>query len=178
MKIALKIVLLLVSTLSLSQNKSENEVFKKIIDHEIKKNKTKIYIGWRKPKTSFEINEFKAETIGLTISEITLKEFETNNINTNEVWNSELLNQIELSSNYVASTNCLTEEETEVLFKNTKKRQNILLISKPIFDNNFENCIVSIIYSRSYQSAFGKSYFLKKVNGIWTITLEFQYWMS
>lgn len=45
MKIALKIVLLLVSTLSLSQNKSENEVFKKIIDHEIKKNKTKIYIG-------------------------------------------------------------------------------------------------------------------------------------
>ncbi|MBF4464500.1 hypothetical protein [Flavobacterium sp. LC2016-12] len=174
MKKALKIFLLLISTLSFAQNKSENEIFKKIIDHEIEKNKSIIYIQCKKPNTSFNIKEFKEENEGFVISESTLQEFEKNNINTNEVWNSELIKQLD----YIKNTNCLTKEEIELIFKNTNKRQNIILISKPIFDNGFENCIISIVYSKSLHSSYGQSYFLKKVNGIWTIITGFGHWMS
>ena len=175
---ALKTLLLLITTLSFSQNKSENEVLKKIVDHEIQKNKATIYIECKKTNTSFNIEEFKEESAGLEISEITLNEFKNNNIHTDEVWNSELIKQLEFNSIYIKSTNCLTKEEIELIFKNTNKRQNIVSISKPVFDNNFESCIVSVMYSKSFRSASGQSYFLKKVNGIWEIIMEFRQWIT
>ncbi|MTH15099.1 hypothetical protein [Flavobacterium sp. LC2016-01] len=178
MKIALKIVLLVVSTLSYSQNKSEEEVFKTIIKSEIEKNKSTFYIECEKSQTPFNIKEFKDETKGFEISEVTLKEFEKNNVKTNEVWNSELINQLGINSKYYKNKNCLTKEEIKVLFNNSDKGQNVVAISKPIFDNNFENCIVSIIYSRSLGSAYGHSCFLKKIVGIWTIVYKYEYWMS
>ncbi|WP_264535973.1 hypothetical protein [Flavobacterium sp. N1736] len=178
MKKAFKILVLLISISSFSQNKSENEVFKKIVGHEIEKNKSAFYIECKKPQTSFNIKEFKIENEGFVISETILNEFEKNNINTNEVWNSELMKQLEFNSSHIINTNCLTQEETEAIFKDTNKRQNIISISKPIFDNNFENCIVSTISSHSFQNSSGKSYFLKNVNGIWTIVMEFNYWIS
>jgi hypothetical protein len=177
-KKALKILLLLITTLSFSQNKSENEVFKKIIDNEIEKNKSIIYIRCEKRNTSFDIKEFKEENEGFVISETTLNEFEKNNIIINEIWNSELIKQLKFNSTYIKSKNCLTNEEIELIFKNTNKRQNIVSINKPIFDNNFENCIVSVMYSKSFRSASGQSYFLKKINGIWTIVMEFGIWIS
>jgi hypothetical protein len=178
MKKALKIVILLISALSFSQNKSENEVFKKIIGHVIEKNKSVIYIKCEKLNTRFDTKEFKEENEGFAISETTLNEFENNNIIINEIWNSELIKQLEFNSTYIKTTNCLTKEEIELIFKKTNKRQNIVSISKPLFDNNFENCIVSIIYSKSFRSASGQSYFLKKIKGIWTIVMEFGNWMT
>ncbi|GAA3725745.1 hypothetical protein GCM10022422_03770 [Flavobacterium ginsengisoli] len=173
-----KILLLLFSILSFSQNKQENEIFKKIISHEIEKNKVPIYIECRKPKTSFNVREFKEDTGGITVSEKTLNDFEKNNTDTEETWNSELIKQSEFNPKYIKNTNCLTDEEIEILFKDIYKRQNIISVSKPLFDNDFENCIVSITYSKSFHSASGKSYLLKKTNGIWTIITEFGHWIS
>ena len=160
------------------QNKSEDEIFKKMINNEIVKDISGIYIECKKPITPFNIIEFKEETAGFEVPEIILKEIENSKTNNNEIWNSELIDELQYKSGLIKSKNCLSKEDIELIFKKTRKRQNIVLISKPIFDNNYENCVVSIIHSRFTGSAYGNSYFLKKVYGIWTIIIEYGYWMT
>ena len=52
MKEILNILLILISALSYSQNNSESDVFKKIIDHEVEKGTLGIYIQCEKAKMS------------------------------------------------------------------------------------------------------------------------------
>ncbi|SDB51211.1 hypothetical protein SAMN03097699_1820 [Flavobacteriaceae bacterium MAR_2010_188] len=178
MKRTLNILLILISTLSYSQNSSEFDVFKKIIDHEIGKGTLGIYIQCEKPKTFFDYKDFKEQT-GLEVPENILKEIEINGTKrSNGIWKSEILSGLSYGSDSIKSKKCLTTNNAERLFKKTKLRQTILIISEPIFDNNYENCVVSVTHRKFIGSAYGHSYFLKKVYGLWTVIVIYGIWMT
>jgi len=178
MRRTLKIFLILISTLSYSQNNSESEVFKKIIEHEIGKGTLGIYILCEKSKTTFDLKGFKEET-KLEVPENILKEIEINESKySNGIWNSELINKLNYGSDFIKNKKCLNKKEVEQIFEKTKKRQNIVSISEPVFDNNYENCIVSITYWKFTGSAYGNKYFLKKDYGVWTVIAVYEYWMT
>jgi len=178
MKRNLNIFLILISTLSFSQNNSEFEVFKKIIDHEIGKGILGIYIQCEKPKTFFDQKDFKEQT-GLEVPENILKEIEINGTKSSDgIWNSELISELSYGSDFIKSKKCLTKKDAELIFEKTKKRQTIVSISEPIFDNNYENCVVSVTYWKFTGSAYGHKYFLKKVYGVWTVIVEYGMWMT
>ena len=173
MKRTLKIFLILISTLGYSQNNSESDIFRKIIEQEIEKGSIDIYIQCEKSKTTFDQKVFKEETI-LNVPNNILKEIEINGAKSkNEIWNSEITELHNISHHI--NENCLTKKDAEGIFKNTKKTQNLIAISKPIFDNNYENCIVSITYWKFAPNLYGNKYFLKKVYGVWTIITKYDY---
>ena len=172
------LLFLTISTLGFSQNNSESDVFKKIIDEQIGKGTFGIYVQCEKHKTFFDLKEFKGET-GLEVPEKILYEIEANVAKSNDgIWNSKLLNELNYSSYLIKSKKCLTKKEAEEIFIKTKKRQKIISISEPIFDNNYENCIVSVIYSTFTHSVSRHSYFLKKVYGSWTVIAVYGIWMT
>ncbi|CAD0005774.1 hypothetical protein [Flavobacterium salmonis] len=178
MKRTLKILLILISALSYSQKNPESDVFKKIIDHQIGKRTRGIYVQCEKSKTSFEQLIFKEET-GLEVPENILKEIEANAVkSSNGIWNSELINQLNYGPDFIENHKFMTKKDAEELFEKTKKRQNIIAVSQPVFDNNYENCVVSVIYWKFTDSATGSKYFLKKVYGIWTIIGIYEIWMT
>ena len=174
----LNILLILISTLSYSQNNSASEVFKKIIDHEIGKGTLGIYIQCEKPKTFFDQKDFKEQT-GLEVPESILKEIEISGTKSSDgIWNSELINELNYGSDFIKRKKCLTKKDAEQIFNKTKKRQNIVSISEPLFDNNYENCVISVTYWKFTGSAYGHKYFLKKVYGVWTVIVEYEMWMT
>jgi len=178
MKRTLNILLILISTLSYSQKSSESDVFKKIINYEIGKGTLGIYVLCEKPKNFFDLNDFK-EKCGLEVPENILKEIEKNGTKSSDgIWNTELINKLNYGSDFIKSKKCLTRKDAEQIFKETNKRQNIILISEPIFDNNYENCVIYISYSKFTGSAYGHTYFLKKVYGVWTVIGEYEHWMT
>ncbi|WP_426485195.1 hypothetical protein [Flavobacterium sp. 2] len=143
MKRTLKILLILISTLSYSQY-TESNVCKKIFDHQIGKRTRGIYTQCEKSKTSFEQIIFKEET-GLEVPQNILKEIEANAAkSSNDIWNSELINELNYGPNFFENNKCLTKKDSEQLFEKTKKRQNIIAVSQPVFDHNYENCLVSV----------------------------------
>ncbi|MBC5863025.1 hypothetical protein [Flavobacterium turcicum] len=172
------LLFLTISTLCFSQNNSESDVLKKIIDEQIGMNTFGIYVQCEKHKTFFDLKEFKEET-GLEVPEKILYEIEANVAKSNGgTWNSELIKELNYSSDLIKNIKCLTKKEAEEIFIKTKKIQKIISISEPIFDNNYENCIVSVIYSTFTHSASGYSYFLKKVYGKWTVIAVYGIWMT
>lgn len=178
MKKALKILVLLTTSLVYSQNNSQSEVFKKIIEEQINKGSLNLYVQCEKPQTFFDKTIFKEET-GLEVSEKILNEIEVNiEKSSASFWNSKLTTELNYDSNFLNGKKCLTRKDTEKLFLKTKKRQNIISISEPIFDYTYENCIVSITYHTYIDSAAGHSYFLKKIHGIWTIITIYNFWMT
>ena len=101
MKRTLNIFLILISTLCYSQNSSESDVFKKIVDYEIGKGILGIYVQCEKPKTFFDQNDFKEET-GLKVPENILIEIEKNGIkSSNGIWNSKFTNGLNYSSDFI-----------------------------------------------------------------------------
>ena len=172
------IISFLINVLSYSQNNSEAEVFKKVIDYEIERGSKGIYIQCEKYKTSYDLKEFKEET-RLNIPENILNEIEINKSkSSNGIWNSELINGLNYDSNFIKSKKCLTYNEVQRLFKETNTYQHILSISEPIFDNGYENCVVSVSFSTFTHSSYGNSYFLKKVYGVWVIINSYAFWMT
>lgn len=178
MKRTLNILLIIISTLSYSQNSSESEVFRKIINHEISKGTLAIYIQCDKPKTFFHQKNFKEQT-GLEVPENILKEIEINGTKSSDgIWHSKLIKELNYGPDYIKTKECLTKKDAEQLFIKTKKRQNIVTISEPLFDNNYENCVVSVSYYKFTGSAYGQEYFLKKVYGVWTVIVEYGMWIT
>lgn len=178
MKRTLNILLILISTLSFSQNNSEFDVFKKIIDDQIGKGIFGIYVQCEKSKTYFDQTIFKEET-GLEVPENILKEIETNVAkSSNGIWNIKLINELNYGSSYINSEKCLTDKDAEEIFEKTEKRQNIISISDPVFDNNYENCVVSVSFRKYTNSSRGSVYFLKKVYGIWTVIAVYGNWIT
>ncbi|HSD08152.1 hypothetical protein [Flavobacterium sp.] len=72
----------------------------------------------------------------------------------------------------------MTKKDAEEIFIKTKKKQNIISISAPIFDNNYENCVVSVSYLKFTNSSSGSTFFLKKVYGVWTVIAVYGIWMT
>ncbi|MCJ7756849.1 MAG: hypothetical protein MUP24_01780 [Gillisia sp.] len=175
MRNILIILLILISTLSFSQNNSEFEIFRKVIAHEIRDGS--LYLQCEKQRTFFDLKNFKNQTL-LQIPENILIEITTNAKRSEDgIWKSGLLKELKYGSD-IKSNECLSKEDAEQLFQKTGKRQNIVSISDPIFDDNYENCVVSVTYSMFKGSVYGRSYFLKKVYGVWTIITEYNMWLS
>jgi len=178
MKRTLTVILVLISTLSYSQISSESDIFKKIINYEIEKGILGIYIQCQKPKTSFDLKDFKEQT-ELQVPDNILKEIETNATKSNTgIWNAELIDNLNYEYGHINSKKCLTKKDAELLFEQTGKRQSIISISEPIFDKSRENCIVNVDYWKFKGSHYGHSYFLKKVYGIWTIVITYNNYMT
>lgn len=174
MKQILKTVLILITTLGNAQNKEEPYIFRKIIEREVEKGSTNIHILCEKSKTTFNPSVFKEETY-LNVPKNILTEIETNSKKSNnKFWNSDLINELYNTCHFI-NKNCLTKREVEDLVKNTNTKQNIIAISDPIFDNNYENCIVTIAYWKFAPKSYGNKYFLKKVYGVWTILTDFNH---
>ena len=174
----LNILLLLISTLSFSQNSSEFDIFKKIIDNEIGQGTLDIYLRCEKIKTFFDQNSFKDQT-GLKVPENILDELKKNALESVDgIWNPELIKELNYGSDFIKSEKCLTLKDAKNIFNKSGKRHSIILLSQPIFDSKFEHCVISISYSKYPGSAYGQTYFLKKVYGIWTVIVEYEQWIT
>ena len=168
--------MILISTLSYSQNKSEIEVFRKVVDHEITNGE--IYIQCDKQKTFFDSTDYKSQT-ELEVPANILQELEKNAERSNDgMWEPELFAEFNYGADLLKSKNCLSKEEVEQLFEKSGKRESVISISEPIFDKNYENCVVSVTFWKFKGSAYRHSYFLKKVFGIWTIISVYKTWMT
>ena len=164
--------------MSYSQNNLEFEIFKKIIDYEIGQGTSNIYLRCEKIKTFFDLNNFKEQT-ELKVPENILEEIEKNALKSIDgIWNSELLNELNYGSDFVKNETCLTLKDAEKLFKKSGTSQSVILLSQPIFDSKFEHCVISISYLKFTGSAYGHTFFLKKVYGIWTVIVEYEPWMT
>ena len=183
----LNIFLLLISTLSYSQNNSEFDIFKKIIDYEIGQGSSYIYLRCEKTKTFFDQNSLKEQT-GLKVPKTILEEIKKNALKSNAgIWNPDLIKELNYGSDFINNEKCLTLKDAEKcltlkdaekLFNKSGKKLSVILLSQPIFDSKFEHCVISISYLTFTGSAYGHTYFLKKVYGIWTIIVEYEPWMS
>jgi hypothetical protein len=179
MKRIFKILLILISTLSYSQNNSESDVFKKIIEYQMGRGEYGIYVQCEKYVTTFFDQAIFKEETELEVPESILKEIEINAAkSSNGIWNSELISEVNGRSGFIKNNKCLTETEVKEIFEKTKKRQKVISISTPVFDNNFENCVVSVSYWRFTGSGSGSKYFLKKVYGIWTVIAVYGIWIT
>lgn len=176
MKGIFKILLILISTLGYSQSKPEFEVFREVIGREISSGG--LYIQCAKPKTFFDPRDFTNQT-GLDVPSNILIEIEKNTNESNDgFWKSKLINELKYGSDFIKSKKCLSHKDVERLLKKTGERQSVVSISEPIFDINYENCVVSVTYWKYTGSAYGYSYFLKKVYGVWTIIITYEPWIT
>ena len=178
MKRLLNILLILISTLGYSQSNPELDVFKKVINYEIEKGNSGIYLQCEKSKTFFNAKDFKEQTL-LQVPLNILKELEQKAENSNEGrWSSDLLTDLKYGSDFIKTKTCLSKKDSENLFESTGARQSIISISEAIFDENYENCVISVTYGKFRGSAYGHSYFLKKVYGVWTVVTTYNHWMT
>ncbi|NAS32749.1 hypothetical protein GTQ40_17345 [Flavobacteriaceae bacterium R38] len=178
MKRVVNIFLILIPILSYAQSNPESEIFQKVIDYEISKEASGIFIRCKKPKTFFNQTDFIEQT-GLEVPKSVLNEIEKNaKMSTHGVWNSELIQEMSYHADFIKEKECLTSKDIEKLFERTGKRQSVISLSQPIFDSKFENCVVSVTYLKFTGSAYGQKYFLKKVYGVWVVIMEYDFWMT
>ncbi len=171
-------ILFLISTLSYTQNELKFEVFKSIIKHEIENSDNALYLQCTKSKTYFDSQNFKQQ-ISFDIQTEILQELEKNSLRSDDnFWKSKWLAAVKKKNESIKNKNCLTKKDVTKLFKRTKKRNSVLTISDPIFSDNNEYCIVSISYTMFSGSAYGNSYFLQKIHGIWKIKASYDNWLS
>lgn len=166
------LILSLLSSSFYSQTNAEVEIFNEIIAHEISEGG--FYIQCNKSKTYFNSTDIHLEVPKNILQDL----MEASNKSKDGVWDSEMIENLNYSTDFIKSKSCLTKEDTEALFKRTGKRQTVISISDPIFDSNFEYCVVSVTYWKFTGSAYGHTYFLKKVYGLWTIILTYNPWMT
>ena len=162
-----------------SQPEYESEIFRSILNFETEKGATRLYIQCNKAKTFFTIKDFKDRS-GLQVPDSILTELENSSSNSiNAFWDSDLSEAINLGLEITHHLDkCLTKDEVIELFDSTQTRQTVIGISQPIFDSKHENCVVSINYWNFIGSAWGHSYFLRKVYGKWVVIETFGFWMT
>ena len=175
-KIALIWISMIFSLNCLAQKESVSEVFSIVIKENI--TNAKFYIGCEKSKTVFENVNFNEKT-GLEVPSNILEQLRVASIESiGGNWISVFPPKSKIIFNKLKSYNCLSREKIDELFDKRKKQQSIFLISEPLFDENMEHCIISFTCIRYKGSAYGNSYFLKKVYGSWTIIAVFDSWTS
>jgi len=172
------LILLLISSCNLCLAQSsviDNALLQRVAENEFISGG--FYLKCEKQKTHFDKKEFK-ENVSAMVPEQILTELQQASLDSNdETWESKLFSSGALSS-LILKNQCLTKVDCDELFESTGKRQRIVSISDPIFDLSEENCVVSIVYHSFKGSAFGHSYFLKKIYGQWTIVFTYDHWMT
>ncbi|PKP28277.1 MAG: hypothetical protein CVU01_04520 [Bacteroidetes bacterium HGW-Bacteroidetes-18] len=186
MKIKNKIYVIFFLTLffsckSLSQiEKIEEQIFKTIIFDRLVKEHSGFFIECDKHVIPFEENDFLEQSGLIDIPKNVLFELKKNSKNAikNENWSNSLLEELNLGSGFLKLRKCLNNEDIVSLFEKKKKRQTIFGISKPIFDDKKQHCVIYVSILAFPGSVSGSSFFLKKVYGKWVIVQEYDFWMS
>ena len=163
-------ILFLISIQSNAQNKLKLEVLESILKYEIENSDNVLYLECIKPKTYFNYQDFTKQ-ISFDIQIEVLEELEKNASRSEDrFWKSKSMRAL--------NKNCLSKKDISKLFEKTRKRHYVLSISDPIFSDNNEYCIVSISYLIFPGSAFGNSYFLQKIKGVWSIKATYDSWLT
>lgn len=159
------------------QSDNETDILKLIILNEAKENG--IYLKCDKRKTNFDSSEYLEEEPDNELSNKKISELiASSETSIDDIWDFKIIKKLKFNSKTLLSNKCLSDKDVSRIFERTKRRQNIVSISQPIFDSNYENCIVSVDYTNYIGSAHGHSYLLKKVNGIWKIESTFNLWVT
>ena len=158
------------------QHFEENEVFYTIV-LDIKTN-NQIFINCNKPKTYFNVKDFIKETSLKDIPVTVLSELNQNtkeNLFKKEKWSDDYLLYFRKLPiiNKLSYKKCLNINEINKIQDTLNRRNLILTISKPIFDEAKEHCIVNVVTSNYRGSFSAYSCFLKKVYGKWVIIERF-----
>lgn len=171
-------ILFLNSMLSNAHNDLKFEVLESIIKHEMENSDNVLYLECIKPKTYFDCKNFKKQ-IPFDIQIEILQELEKNaSKSEDDLWKSKCVKALKKKSKSFKNRNCLSKKDVSKLFEKTGKRNSVLTISDPIFSNNNEYSIVSISYLMFPGSAYGNSYFLQKIQGVWRIKASYNSWLS
>ncbi|MEH6681042.1 MAG: hypothetical protein V7724_10875 [Sediminicola sp.] len=174
-KIGYGIVITLISICCFSQQNPDRELFDKIIKENL--SSSTFYLSCEKSRTFFDGGQFKRET-GLKVPSNILEELEISSKKSRGGnWNMEFLNASAYVSKFLKG-NCLIEEDVNALFEKTMKRHLVFKISEPIYDESRENCVISFSCVKFKGSAYGSSYFLKKVYGSWIVISIFNTWIT
>ncbi len=186
MKINNKIYVIFFLTLffsckSLSQReKIESQIFRTIIFDRLVKEHSEFFIECDKHVIPFDENDFLEQTGLIDLPKNVLFELKKNSKNAikNEKWSNSLLEELNLGSGFLKLRKCLNNEGIASLFEKEEKRQTIFGISKPIFDDKKQHCVIYVSILAFPGSVSGSSFFLKKVYGKWVIVQEYDFWMS
>lgn len=156
------------------------QIFKTIIFDRLVKEHSGFFIECDKHVIPFEKNDFLEQTGLIDIPKNVLFELKENSKNTikNEKWPNSLLEELNLGGGSLILRKCLNSEDIVSLFEKEKKRQTIFGISKPIFDDKKQHCVIYVSILAFPGSVSGSSFFLKKVYGKWVIVQEYDFWMS
>ena len=112
MKRFLNTLLILTSTLGYSQSNPELDVFKKVINYEIEKGNSGIYLQCEKSKTVFNLNDFQEQTL-LEVPLNILKELEQKaKLSNKGRWNSDLLTDLKFGSDFIKTKTCLSKKDS------------------------------------------------------------------
>lgn len=168
--------LLFFSQFSNSQTVEQSTIFLKILENNIRDSKS--YLACEQATTFFDSSQFNSET-GLEVPFEILKELEQSSKQSKGgSWHQKIPIKFEYVRQFLKSEDCLEKIEIERLFEKNHQRHQVFLVSEPIFDNDFEHCIVSLLIMSQKGSSYGNSYFLKKVYGSWTVISVFDVWGS
>jgi hypothetical protein len=160
-----------------AQNDAQYEVLRTVLEHELKASNSPLFLGCHKSRTVFDPKVLLEES-GLLLSEHILDDLKQDaGQSKTGRWDRKSLKTI-LVEDIELQKVCLSPKAIENKFRSTGKRQNIILVSQPIFDRNFNYCVVQIVYQKFFKSAYGGSYLLKRNPTGWEIIAEFEYWMS
>lgn len=114
--------------------------------------RAEIFIQCEKSKTFFNAKAFKKQN-GVEVTETVL--YEMQKASEKSVEGKWELNNLILNS-----------------------EKTYLSISDPIFDSNQKHSVISVTYWKYVGSAYGQTFFLKKVYGKWTIIFTYDYWLT
>ena len=69
-------------------------------------------------------------------------------------------------------------EKTRTNYNNQTIKRTLIVVSKPIFDEEHTYCMVSFTLVRKKGSASGMSFILKKIENKWQIISKFDLWIT
>jgi hypothetical protein len=162
-------------TFAQRSHSGDDDILKSILEYEI--GNGQFYIQCEKPKTYFDPAEFVSQN-GTGVRAKILTQLRDKSLRSSDgMWETSLFDSENIKP-FLIEEHCLTKEDCGRLFDSTGKRQRIICVSDPVFDNHEQHCVVSITHLSFKGSASGHSYFLKKVYGRWLIVFVYDDWAT
>jgi hypothetical protein len=174
------LICFLSSTVCLGQANIEEEVLTSIIhSYLVAKGELGFYIKCDKRRTFFDADNF-LQNVNKNVPIDILEQLEAASIKdtSNKSWNVQIFNNLRLTQDLLKLTKCITEQEAEEIFKQTKKRQRFYSVSQPIFDKSKQHCVLQLSVLNWLGSASGESLFLRKIYGKWIVIESYDVWIT
>jgi hypothetical protein len=160
------------------QPEADFAVVQALIDHELDKGEVGMRLSCQQANTVFDMETFSVET-DLKIPQESLYSLAIRALkSTSKIWDTNHLEGVNESLQGLINSECLSEKSILKLFRKSGKRQNILLISTPVYDISQQYCIVQVVHQKFTKSSYGQSCMLKRKGNEWEIIAEFDFWMS